>query len=425
MSDGNLPVAETVVLGATEVATVPPAAGPRRPGPEALGIVPRGAIAVADGRILWVGPEAELAGAVRRTPETIELRADGCLVTPGLVECHTHLVYGGERSAEFEQRCQGASYLEIAAAGGGILATVGATRLASEEELTRGAWARLQRLLAQGVTTCEIKSGYGLTLADELKILRVVRTLAGLQPVRLVPTLLAAHAVPPEYRERRAGYVRLVCEEGIPAGAEEGLAPGCDVFCEQGAFSVAEARQVLLAARERGLTLHLHAEQFSASGGARLAVELGASSADHLEAVTESDAWLLAAADVVAVALPACNVFLDQPERMPARRLLEAGVRVALSTDHNPGTSPCLSPWLVATLGCSLLHLTAAESLAGLTAEPARALGLQGQRGTLQPGAAADLAAFPVASYRQLPYAFGALAARWVMVGGRQVHAAG
>lgn len=419
--DGSLPLAEVVVRGAAEVVTAPAERGPVRAGPEDIGAVPHGAVAIAGGHVLWAGPEAELERAVRLGPGTRVVRADGMLVTPGLVDPHTHLVHGGERADEFHLRNRGASYGEIAAAGGGILSTMRATRAASEDELVRLALPRLAVMLSQGVTCCEVKSGYGLSLEDELKMLRAVRRLADLQPVRLVATLLAAHALPPEYKTDRQGYVELVASQITPAAAEQGLATACDVFCEQGAFSVAEARRVLEAGRDAGLALHVHAEQFTSCGGAQLAAELGALSADHLEAATAADAEALAEAGVVAVGLPGCNLFLDQQARMPARLLLERGVRVALATDYNPGTCPTLSLPLITTLGCARLKLSAAEAMAAVTCEAARALGRSGELGTLAPGALADLAAFPVPSHRHLPYGFGTSRAAWVMVGGEVV----
>ncbi len=424
VSAPELPYADLIVLDAAEIVTVPPDAGPERPDAAAVGALRGAALAAAGGRVLWVGPQPELARAVRWDERSRVLDATGCVVTPGWVDCHTHLVHGGERAAEFHLRNRGATYLEIGAAGGGILSTVRATRVASEDELVRRALPRLRSMLARGVTCCEVKSGYGLDLATELKILRAARRLAALQPVRIVTTFLGAHTVPPEYRERRASYVDLVVEEMIPAVVEQGLAEACDVFCERGVFDVAESERVLRAAQDAGLRLHVHAEQFTSFGGAGLAARLGASSADHLEAVDDEGAAALAAAGVVAVGLPGCNLFLDQAARLPARRLLQAGVRVALATDFNPGTSHGANLPLMMTLGCAWLRLSAAEALAAVTAEAARALGRSGELGSLLPGARADLVAYPLASHEHLAYAFGELQARWVVVDGQQVFAA-
>jgi len=420
-SAASLPPAELVVLGANEVVVAKRGQATVRPHAADLGVHSGWAVAVADGRVSWVGPEAALGKAVRTTAETRTLRADGCVVTPGLVDCHTHLVHAGDRSGEFHRRNRGETYQQIAAAGGGILSSVRSTRAAGEGELVALAAPRLRRMLRRGVTTVEIKSGYGLSLLDELKMLRAVRTLAGLQPATLVPTLLAAHSVPPEYKGRADRYLDLVVEEIIPAAASEGLADGCDVFCEAGVFDVAQARRVLVAAQAAGLRIHVHAEQFVALGGARLAAELGACSADHLEAVDAESMRALADAGVVAVGLPGCNLFLDQAARMPARELLEAGVHVALATDFNPGSCHTNNLPLVTTLGCTWLKLSAAEALAAVTCEAAAALGRAGEIGTLQVGARADLAAFAVPSYQHLPYAFGDVEARWVVVGGQQV----
>ena len=422
-SGDSRPAAELLVLGASEVVTAPLRAGPARPDPAEIGAIAGGAVAVAGGRILWVGHRDEIEDAVRRTPETVVIRADGCLVTPGLVDPHTHLVHAGERADEFHLRNRGASYATIAAAGGGILSTVRSTRAATEEELVELALPRLSRMLSQGVTCCEVKSGYGLGLEDELKILRVVKTLQRLQPLRLVPTFLGAHSIPLEYRGRRKDYLDLVVGEMIPAVVEQGLACACDVFCEQGVFDLEESRRVLQAAKEAGLDLHMHAEQFEAFGGALLAAELGALSADHLEAVEIEGARALAKARVVAVGLPGCNLFLDQQARMPARMLIDAGVRVALATDFNPGTCNTLSLPLIMTLGCARLKLSPAECMAAVTCEAARALGLQEEIGSLQPGLRADLAAFPVPSHHHLPYCFGTTEASWVVVRGQQVYA--
>ncbi len=413
--------AELVVRGASQVVTCPWDQGPSRDQPNHVGALDNAAVAVAKGEIIWVGPDQDLEANVDLDQDTRVLDGSGCLVMPGMVDPHTHLVHAGDRADEFHLRNRGATYQEIAAAGGGILSTVRATREATEEELVALAMPRLRTMLSLGVTACEVKSGYGLTPDDELKMLRVVRRLAELQPIRLIPTFLGAHTVPMEYRDAREEYVDLVTDVMLPEVVEEGLAVACDVFCEAGAFTTEEARRILTEARDLGMGLHVHAEQFSRSGGARLAAELSALSADHLEAVTREDARALAKAGVVAVGLPGCNLFLDQAERMPARMLIEEGVRVALATDFNPGSSHTMSLQLITTLGCTRLKLTAEEAIAAVTCDAARAVGRR-DLGTLRPGSAADLVAFPVPSYGHLPYHMTDLRARWVVIRGEQVY---
>jgi imidazolonepropionase len=315
----------------------------------------------------------------------------GALLTPGLIDCHTHLVYGGDRTAEFEQRLQGASYEEIARGGGGILSTVGATRALGEEELVRLARPRLEALAREGATTVEIKSGYGLTAEDELKMLRVARRLARELPVRIRTTLLAAHAVPPEYRDNPEGYVDLVCRELIPRAAAEGLADAVDVFCETIAFSPGQAARMFKAARENGLGVRAHAEQLSNSAGAALAARCGAWSADHLEYLDEAGARALGAAGTAAVLLPGPFYFLRGTRKPPVEILRRFGVPMALASDLNPGSCPLASLRLMMNLGCTLFGLTPEEALAGVTRNAALAVGLGGRLGTLAVGKEADL----------------------------------
>jgi imidazolonepropionase len=365
-------------------------------------VISQAAVVWDQGTILWVGREpdlpAEYEGAER-------LDADGRLVIPGLIDCHTHLAFAGWRAEEFVQRIQGRSYLEIAQAGGGIASTVRATRAASEEELTHRAAAVLHQMLTLGITTVECKSGYGLTEADELKLLRVYRRLAHEQPVRIVPTFLGAHMVPAEFRENRRGYIDLLIERVTPIVARERLAVCCDVFVEQSAFSVDEARRILQAGQALGLAPKLHADQLSPGGGAELAAELHALSADHLECVTDSGIRALAAAGVVAVSLPCATLYLDQ-EPMPARRLIDAGVPLAVATDFNPGTAPTYHLPLALTLACTLQRMTPAEALKGATVFAARALGLEQTIGSLEPGKAADLAIIDAPTVDQWLYHF-------------------
>ena len=350
--------------------------------------IPNAAIAWADDTIRWVGPEAGLPGEYAGH-ETID--AGGRLVIPGLVDCHTHLAFGGWRADEFEQRLQGVGYLDIARAGGGIMSTVRATRAASAEELQARASEALEGMRRLGVTTVECKSGYGLDLETELRLLRVYQALAASQPTRIVSTFLGAHVVPAEYRADRAGYIRLLLEEMLPAVARERLARCCDVFVEDTAFSVDEAREILLAGQAAGLASKLHADQLSAGGGAELAAGVGALSADHLECASDAGIAAMAEAGVVAVSLPIATLYLHQAP-MPARKFIEAGVPVAVATDFNPGSAPSWDLPLAMLLACHLQRMTPAEALKGATSIAAKALGLEGQAGEVVVGARADLA---------------------------------
>ena len=341
-----------------------------------------------EGVIVWVGPASELPREYR---DSDGVDAGGRLVIPGLVDCHTHLAFAGWRSDEFEQRVQGRGYLEIAHAGGGIMATVRQTRAASTDELLERASQFLKGMLGLGITTVECKSGYGLDEDTELKLLRVYRSLAREQPLRLVPTFLGAHVLPPEYRDNRAAYVELLIERWIPRVAREGLAACCDVFVEDSAFSADEARLILRAGQRAGLAAKLHADQLTSSGGAELAAELGAISADHLEHISERGIGAMAEAGTVAVALPLATLYLKQAP-MPARRLIAAGVPVAVATDFNPGSAPSYHLPLALTLACTLQGMTPAEALKGATIYAARAVGLEHEVGSLEVGKAADFA---------------------------------
>jgi imidazolonepropionase len=371
---------------------------------EGLGIVQDGAVACRDGRIAYAGPEADMplgwdAG------EVIDL--EGRLVTPGLVDCHTHLVFGGDRSAEFEMRRRGSSYEEIARAGGGIVSTVRATRAADDGELYRTAADRLDRMIADGVTTVEIKSGYGLDVETELRILRVARALGATRPVAVTTTLLGPHALPPEFKADRAAYLRLVTDEMIPRASAEGLADAVDAFLEPIAFSTEEVRQVFEAARARGLPVKLHADQLTASGGAALAADFGALSADHLEWTDEAGVAALAEAGTVAVLLPGAFFSLREDRKPPIEALRRAGVPMAVATDCNPGTSPLVSMQAAMTLAAVQFRLTAEEVIAGATREAARALGREADIGTLDPGKACDLAIWDVEQPAELVYWLG------------------
>lgn len=365
---------------------------------DGLGIVEQGAIAVTGDSISYAGPDSNAPDAAQIAD------CEGRWITPGLVDCHTHLVHAGNRAREFEARLEGATYEEIARAGGGILSTVTATRAASEEELIASALPRLEQLIAEGVTTIEIKSGYGLTLDDELKMLRAARRLGEARNVRVRTTLLAAHAVPPEYKGDTDGYVDLVCEQIIPAAV--GHADAVDAFCEGIGFSPEQTDRVLTAAVTHGLPVKLHAEQLSNLHGAALAARHGALSADHLEHLDEAGIAAMAASGTVATLLPGAFYFTREERRPPIAALRAAGVPIALATDCNPGTSPMASILLAANMGATFFRLTVTECLRGITVNGARALGLQ--TGTLEPGRPADLAIWNVTDLAELVYRIGA-----------------
>ncbi len=365
-----------------------PAVSPEASSQQDAGLVSNAALAWRDGRIAWGGPEPELPAKFGR--DTV-IDCQRRLVIPGLVDCHTHLCFGGWRGDEFDARLRGESYQQIAARGGGIVRTVAATRGASAGELTRKAQDVLAGMLRLGVTTVECKSGYGLDEANELKQLEVYRHLDQSQPVDLVPTFLGAHVVPPEHRAHRERYIELLCENLIPRVAEQRLARFCDVFVEDGAYTVAEARRILSTARAHGLGLKVHADQLSSGGGAALAAELGAVSAEHLEYVNDGDIEALAASGTVAVSLPLASLYLGE-RYLPARRMLAAGVPVAVATDFNPGSAPSYHLPLALTLACLNQAMTPQEALMGATTVAARALSLQDDRGSLLPGFRADLA---------------------------------
>ncbi len=367
------------------------------------GAVEKGALASTGGRIAWVGPESDLpTGASAREVHPLE----GAWVTPGLIDCHTHLVHGGDRAGEFELRLTGASYEEIAKAGGGIRSTVAATRAAGAEELLTTALARLDRMQSEGRTTVEVKSGYGLSLVQERKCLTVARALERARPVTVRATFLGAHAVPPEFEGRREAYLETVIAEMLPALAEEGLVDAVDAFAERIAFTAEETDRLFQAARRRGLPVKLHADQLSDGGGAALAARHRALSADHIEHSSDSGVAAMAEAGTVAVLLPGAFYFLRETKLPPIAALRRAGVPMAIATDCNPGTSPLTSPLLALNMACTLFRLTPEEALAGMTRIAARALGLA-DRGTLEAGKAADLAIWGVARPAELAYRIG------------------
>lgn len=368
-------------------------------GGEPYGAIRDGAIATTGGRISWIGARKDWNGKAKA-----EHDARGAWITPALIDCHTHLVYAGNRADEFEQRLKGATYEEIARAGGGIQSTVRATRAASEADLTALAALRLRQWIAEGVTVIEIKSGYGLDTASEVKILRAARSLASHCEVKT--TFLGAHALPEEYRGRADDYISLVCEEMLPAVAP--YADAVDAFCESIAFSVKQTARVFAAAKQLGLAVKLHADQLSDTGGAQLAAHFGALSADHLEYTNEAGVEAMARAGTVAVLLPGAFYFLREKQLPPLGALRRHRVPIAIATDHNPGTSPLASPLLAMNLASTLLRITPEEALAGLTRNAARALGMQATHGTLEAGKGADFALWEIGSPAELAYAAGA-----------------
>jgi imidazolonepropionase len=368
-----------------------------------LGILENGAIGIQDGKVVRVGPRTELAG--NRAREVLPL--GGAWVTPGLIDCHTHLIFGGNRADEHAMRRAGATYEEIANAGGGIASTVKRTREASDAELLASAAMRLDALMKSGATTVEIKSGYGLDLDSELRMLRCARALAASEAVRIAPTLLALHALPAEWKDRRIGYVSMIVDELIPAAAEAGLADAVDAFCEGIAFAPDEVERVFKAAEQHGLRVKLHAEQLSNQHGAALAAKYKALSADHLEHLDEAGAKAMADAGTVAVLLPGAFYALQEERKPPVEMLRESGVAMAVATDCNPGTSPLLSPTLAMNMACTLFGLTPDEALAGMTVNAARALGLEDEIGTIAPGKAADLCVWRLESLAELGYWIG------------------
>lgn len=358
-----------------------------------------------DGRIEWVGPDRELptADIPHNCPD---VDADGRLLTPGLIDCHTHLLHAGSRAHEFEQRLEGVPYHEIAAAGGGILSTVRSTRASTDAALLDGAAGRLADLARQGVTTVEIKSGYALSVEGELRMLRLTRELSRRTAQRIVPTLLAAHAIPPEFAHDRGGYVRAICEEMIPVAASEGLATSVDAFCEQGAFTLEECRAVFAAATRHGLAVRLHAEQFTHSRGAELAAKFNALSADHLEYLDEAGARAMAESGTVAVLLPGAQMTLALPAP-PVGLLRVLRVPISLATDNNPGSSNTTNLLLMMQLGAVFLRLMPGECLAAVTTNAAKALGLAQVTGTIRPGLEADLVLWEVETFAELVYPLG------------------
>jgi len=401
-----------VLINIAELATCPPG-NPQ----EDAGIIQNAALVINGDSIGWAGPMTDLPSEFQQGDST---DCSGQLLIPGLIDCHTHLCFGGWRGDEFEMRLAGASYQEIAATGGGIASTVAATRAGSLEELEKKAAQALENMLALGVTTVECKSGYGLDEANEIKQLEVYRSLNASQSVDLVPTFLGAHIVPSEYRQDRSGYIKLICEVLIPRIARENLAEFCDAFVEEGAYTIEEGRQIFDAAKQHGLKIKLHADQLSDGGGASLAAEWGAVSAEHLEYVSREGIRDLAKSGTVAVSLPLASLYLGE-RYLPARKLLDAGVPVAVATDFNPGSAPSYHLPLAMTLACLNQAMTPQEVLNGTTTVAARALNRQDRIGSLLPGYRADIAIIDAPSLNHWLYHFVPNACRTVYKNGRPV----
>ena len=370
-----------------------------------LGIIRDGAVLTIGSKIVRVGTTAELETEAKRLKaQAIDCR--GCVVMPGFVDCHTHLVFAGSRVEDYEQRIQGRTYEEIARAGGGIALSARRLRQTTTHELVRQARHFLHEFAAHGTTTVEVKTGYGLDLTAEMKILKVIRQLRKLSSLELVPTLLAAHALPPEYQGRSKAYIELVVKRLIPLVARKKLAEFVDCFCDRGAFSLEECRRVLAAGSRHGLIPRIHAEQLSHTGASRLAAELGTASADHLDHVTDADIRALSGSDVVATLLPGANFHLGLAKYPPARRLIEAGAVVALATDFNPGSSPTLNMQFILSLACTAMRMTPAEAISAATLNAAYSLGRADRLGSLERGKQADLAVMAVSDYREISYYF-------------------
>jgi imidazolonepropionase len=407
--------ADLLVTNIGELVTCEPSLGE---GP--LGVIKDGALAAAEGQIVWVGPASRLRREVVTCAEAREIDGGGRVGLPGFVDSHTHLIFAGSREAEYALRARGASYQEIAAAGGGILSTLKATRAASVDELVALALPRLRTLLAHGTTTAEVKSGYGLTTADELKMLEAARRLGETQPVEIHANFCGAHEIPPEYKGRTDAYVDLVVDEMLPAVAEKKLARYVDVFCEDGVFSVAQARRVLEAGARHGLRAKFHADEFVTLGGAELAAEVRALSADHLLRARPEGVARMKAAGVTAALLPGTAFFLGLPYA-PARTFLETGVRVALASDFNPGSSMGPNLQLVMTMAVSQMKLSPEEALLGVTLHGAHAMGLEAEIGSLRPGKQCDLLLADVPNWRWLSYYYGVNHVTRVLKRGRLV----
>jgi imidazolonepropionase len=399
----------TLISGASQLLTLR-GRGPRRGGALAnIGVIKNGAVLIADPLIAAVGPRADVeAHPLARSAQRLD--AAGRVVMPGFVDSHTHLIHAASRAEEYELRITGASYEEIAKHGGGILNSVSKLRVATPDALKKRAHAALKQFAAYGTTTIEAKSGYGLDLASELKILKLHKELSTEQPLDIVSTFLGAHAIPAEFRTRPSGvkdYVALLIDKLLPEIAAQKLAEFCDVFCERGAFNLAQSKQILEAGKLYGLQPRIHAEQLSHTGATQLAVKLGAASCDHLEKINRADLRVLAKSKTVATLLPGCDFHLGLKQVAPARDLIDAGAIVALATDYNPGTSPTVSMPMILSLACTQLRMTPAEAITAATINSAYSLGRDKQIGSLEVGKLADISIFDVDDYREIPYYFG------------------
>ena len=384
-------------------------------------VIPGGAVAISGSKIVAVGTTADVLSRVVIDSETRVIDADGQVVLPGLVDPHTHVVFGGSREHEFALKLQGIPYLEILARGGGILSSVEATRAASKEELVERGLKFCSQMLAQGTTTAEAKSGYGLSTKSEIKTLQAIREVDASQPVDLIPTFLGAHAVPKEYKGKADRYLDLVIDEMLPLVVEQNLACYCDVFCEEGVFSVEQSRRVLTAAREMGLQLKMHADEIVPLGGAELAAELSAVSADHLLVVSDRGINRMAEAGVIAVLLPGTTFYLREDHYAPGRKMIEAGVPVALATDFNPGSSPNNNLQLIINIACLYLGMVPAEVINAITINAAHALGRATEIGSLEEGKMADIVIFDAPNYDYLAYRYGTNLVRTVLKNGQVV----
>jgi imidazolonepropionase len=415
-----------LITGASQILTLSGRSPRRGKSLSALGVVKDGAVLICDGRIAAVGLRAKVEKlAAARRAKKVDIK--GRVLLPGFVDSHTHLVHASSRVEEYELKIRGASYEEIARKGGGILNSVRKLRHAAREELKLRARRALQRFAAHGTTTLEAKSGYGLDVASELKILSLQKELGAEQQLEIVSTFLGAHVVPEEYRNKKNGadeYLTTLTDWLIPDVAANGLAEYCDVFCDRGAFTLEQSRRVLLAGKRHGLIPRVHAEQLARTGAAKLAVELGAASCDHLEQANQGDVEALAKSNTVATLLPGCDFHLGLKKYAPARALIDSGAIVALATDYNPGTSPTLSMSMVLSLACTQLRMTPAEAIAAATINAAYSLGRADKIGSLEVGKKADLAVFDVADFREIPYYFGVNACWMTIKNGAVIHAA-
>ncbi len=410
-----------LITGCSELITLRGAVPRRGRALAELGIIRDGALLVHDDRIAAIGPRRRIE-RLRQARRAEKLDLGGRVVLPGFVDSHTHLIFPASRAADYEQRISGKTYEQIARSGGGIRTTVESLRRASPKLLEERGLVCLREFAAHGTTTLEAKSGYGLDWKSELKILDVLERLHQDQPLDIAKTFLGAHVVPPEFRGRPDAYVNVLVKSWIPAVATAGLAEFCDVFCDRGAFTVAQARRILAAARACGLVPRIHAEQLAHTGGAQLAIEMHAASADHLEKINRADIRALALSNVVCTLLPGCCFHMGAKRYAPAREMIDAGAIVALATDFNPGTSPTLSMTMILSLACTQMRMTPAEAIAAATINPAYSLRQHDRAGSLEVGKYADLAAFDVAGYREIPYYFGVNLCSLTMKRGAVIH---